>query len=340
MSTPFPMKTLAQQALRKSWFPVARSVDLAAPQSATLLGQRLVVYRTASGKATVQDARCLHRGGDLALGKVQGETIACPYHGWRFAAENGRCTHVPSLEDQTKIPPKAVIRTLPAVERFGHVWTALEQPLTGMYDPTHWRGKDFRWLAAEPIDSPTGVGVAIENFADVAHFAFIHVGMMGETRQIIEPLIVRREGIEVWMDRSLDACNGEWAKDGHCMMHYHIVAPGFIAITYDYERLGQRIVAGFPAPVDYDHVKIFWGVANAHDYRGESLSECLRIEDLLYQEDLPVVARIQPREIDWDGDAVEYSVPADLFTLAYRRAFRELMERAKVRDAGTPAAHA
>ena len=90
MSNPPPLRSLAHQALRKSWFPVARSVDLGAPQSATLLGHRLVVYRTSSGKATVQDARCQHRGGDLAQGKVHGETIACPYHGWRFAAENGR----------------------------------------------------------------------------------------------------------------------------------------------------------------------------------------------------------------------------------------------------------
>lgn len=340
MSTPLPFRSLAQQTLRQSWFPVARSVDLATPQSATLLSQRLVVYRTESGKATVQEARCLHRGGDLALGKVHGETIACPYHGWRFGAANGRCTHVPSLVDQSKVPPKAAIRTLPALERFGHVWTALEQPLADMYDPAHWRGKDYRWLAAQPLDSPTGVGVAIENFADVAHFAFIHVGMMGETHPVIEPLTVRREGLEVWMDRPLDACNGEWAKDGKCMMHYHIMAPGFISITYDYERLGQRIVAGFPSPVDYDHVKIFWGVANAHDYRGEGLEECLRIEDLLYKEDLPVAARVQPREIDWDCEALEYSVPSDLFTLGYRKAFRELMDRCKSRDAADFAAHA
>ena len=122
--------------------------------------------------------------------------------------------------------------------------------------------------------------------------------------------------------------SGEWAKDGPCMMHYHIVAPGFIAITYDYERLGRRIVAGFPSPLAYDSVQIFWGVANERGYRGADLAECLNIEDLLYREDLPVAASIEPREIDWDGQAIEYSVPADLYTLNYRRAFKEFIERA------------
>ena len=64
-------------------------------------------------------------------------------------------------------------------------------------------------------------------------------------------------------------------------------------------------------------------------YRGASLEECLRIEDLVYREDMPVAAGIRPREVDWDGEALEYSVPADLFTLNYRRAFREFMERAQ-----------
>jgi len=321
-------KARAERALQRSWFPVARSMDLAHPQSATLLSRRLVVYRTASGRAVVQDARCAHRGADLALGKVQGEAIACAYHGWQYEASKGRCVHIPSLADQSKIHPKAGVQTYRSIERYGHVWTVLEDPLSEMYELEEWRGVDFEWLAGEVFDSPTGVAVAIENFADVAHFAFIHTGMMGQTRPVIEPLNVRREGLDVWMDRSLEACSGEWAKDGKCMMHYHIVTPGFIAITYDYERLGRRIVAGFPSPVAYEQVRIFWGVANERGYCGAGLAECLRIEDLLYREDLPVAATIRPREVDWDDQALEYSVPADLYTLTYRRAFKEFIQRA------------
>jgi len=35
---------------------------------------------------------------------------------------------------------------------------------------------------------------------------------------------------------------------------------------------------------------------------------------------------IEPREIPWDTPLDQCSVPADLFTLNYRRAFRELMK--------------
>ncbi|WP_322044353.1 Rieske 2Fe-2S domain-containing protein [Paraburkholderia sp. J67] len=329
MSTQASLRIQAERAMRRQWFPVARSADLATPQSATLLGQRLVVWRTESGQAVVQDARCPHRGADFSLGKVHGESIACPYHGWQFAAEGGKCSHIPSLEDQCKIPPNAAIHTYPVIERYAHVWTVLEAPATELYAPAHWRELELDWLAATPLESPTGVAVAIENFRDVAHFPFVHEVSMGPSKHVVEPLKVRREGLDVWMERPLDAGDGDWANDGDCLMQYHCAAPGFASITYDYERLGKRIVAGFPSPVAYDEVRIFWGVANERGYRGADLEECLRIEEMVYLEDMPIAASIQPREIDWDGQVVEHSVPADLFTLNYRRAFREFIERAK-----------
>jgi hypothetical protein len=110
-------------------------------------------------------------------------------------------------------------------------------------------------------------------------------------------------------------------------MRYHCTAPGFAAITYDYERLGKRIVAGFPSPISYEEVLIFWGVANEVTFRGDPIEECLRIEEMVYLEDVPVVAGLEPREVPWDHEYPEVSVPADSFTLNYRLAFKELMKR-------------
>ena len=207
---------------------------------------------------------------------MHGDDIACPYHGWRYSGADGRCVLVPSLPDQSKIPRKALIETFPAVERFGHIWTVLGEPLAPLYDPPEWRDVEFDWLAADPIPSPTGVAVAIENFRDVAHFPFVHRVSMGLTPWVVEPLDVRRDGLDVFMDRPLDAGAGDWGNQGDCMMRYHCAAPGFAAITYDYERLGKRVVAGFPSPVSYEEVLIFWGVANEVTFRGDPIEECLR----------------------------------------------------------------
>jgi phenylpropionate dioxygenase-like ring-hydroxylating dioxygenase large terminal subunit len=317
----------AEAAMRRSWFPVARSVDLGSPVAATLLDERLVVWRGQDGAPKVTAARCPHRGGDLAMGETHGNDIGCPYHGWRFSGDTGACTYVPSLPDQAKVPRRAHIKTYPAVERFGHVWTVLDDPIVDMYDPEEWHGVEMEWLAGEPIDSPTGVAVAVENFRDVAHFPFVHKVSMGETPEIVEPLEVRRAGLDVYMDRALSASDGEWAEQGDCMMHYHCIAPGFSIITFDYEVLGKRMLGGFPSPKSYDSVRIFWGVANEPSFRGEDLEECRRLEAIVYSEDVPIVERLEPREVPWDGEYDEYSVPSDLFTMNYRRAFGELMSR-------------
>jgi len=316
--------------MRHSWFPVVRSVVVVtggAPQSATLLDVPLVVYRDGAGRVAVASRRCPHRGADLSQGEVHEGSIGCPYHGWEFSSTDGRCVRIPSLEDQARIPPKARVATYPAQERYGFVWTALETPLEPLYDLEEWSAEEFVWLAAEPLDSPVGVAVSVENFRDVAHFPFVHKVSMGPTPEVVEPLDVKREGSHVWMFRPLNAGTGEWASDGDALMKYHCVAPGLASITYDYERLGRRVVAGFPSPISYDHVKIFWGVANAVDYSGARIEENLRIEELVYLEDLPIVANLDPREVPWDAEVEEFSAPADLFTLSYRRSFLDLARR-------------
>lgn len=83
--------------LRRYWHPVAASCELAAGDArpVRLLGEDLVVFRTASGRLGLLEAACPHRRASLAYGEVDGETLLCPYHGWTFAAD-GRCVAMPA----------------------------------------------------------------------------------------------------------------------------------------------------------------------------------------------------------------------------------------------------
>lgn len=64
-----------REAYQHVWFVVARSQDIDTPQSATLLDHNLVVFRDSTGAARVTDRRCIHRGGNLADGKVVGTAL-------------------------------------------------------------------------------------------------------------------------------------------------------------------------------------------------------------------------------------------------------------------------
>src|SRR5215469_571375 len=63
------------------------------PHAVQAFGTKLVVFADSSGKLNVLDAYCRHMGGDLTRGTVKGDSVACPFHDWRWGG-NGKCTKI------------------------------------------------------------------------------------------------------------------------------------------------------------------------------------------------------------------------------------------------------
>jgi phenylpropionate dioxygenase-like ring-hydroxylating dioxygenase large terminal subunit len=168
------------------WYHIGWTGELApgAVKPLKYFGQELVAFRTATGRLTVLDAFCSHLGAHLGYGgKVAGDCIVCPYHGWQWHAD-GHNTVIPYQQDTMKKP----LRTWPVTEQDGmmFVW----------YDP---KGGAPRWALpniftcfgdhradaedfypAYPhavVDRPSEpfpVQYMLENAADTAHFQFTH----------------------------------------------------------------------------------------------------------------------------------------------------------------------
>ena len=121
--------------LAHHWYPIALSRDIAAsPIRATLLDERLVVYR-AAGDVVVANDICPHRGVPLSAGRGEsdGTGIRCAYHGLKFGP-GGRCMDIPA-HPQGKIPLRMHLRPYPVVERYGLVWTCLRPHHDALEDP-------------------------------------------------------------------------------------------------------------------------------------------------------------------------------------------------------------
>src|SRR5687768_16773481 len=102
----------------RGWFTVAWSSELlpGAVKPLVYFGKALVLFRTEQGVATLLDAHCPHLGAHLGYGgKVQGESLVCPFHAWRYDTA-GQCVEVPYA---TKIPPRAQVACWPIVEKNG-----------------------------------------------------------------------------------------------------------------------------------------------------------------------------------------------------------------------------
>jgi phenylpropionate dioxygenase-like ring-hydroxylating dioxygenase large terminal subunit len=325
-----PSSEEVSRALRRCWQPVARVQDLQrGPRRAVLLGEALAVFLTESGEPAVISDRCAHRGASLSMGAVRGEGIQCPYHGWEWDGRKGACTRIPSLSDQSQIPPRARIPAFPAREQWGLVWTVLEEPLGELPSVPWFKPEQWRWGHGMPFELPVGLGVMIENFRDVAHFSFVHKTTLGAIPEVVEPLEVERQGVEVTMRREMRVGEGAEEIWGSLReLRYHVIAPNFTSaqmLTTNGER-GLLHVARAISATESVH---YWIEGFTEDYDEYSLAEAIEFEQRVYAEDLPIVAAIEPPELSLDSNA-DLNTLADRFTLAYRRAFAEFVQRALI----------
>jgi len=315
-------------ALRRCWQPVARMHDLErGPQRSVLLGEALSVFLTESGAPAVVSDRCAHRGASLSMGKVQGDSIQCPYHGWEWAGADGACTRVPSLPRQSQIPPRARIPAYPVREQWGLVWTVLEEPLGEPPAVPWFDAEQWTWGHGEPFELPVGLGLMIENFRDVSHFAFVHQATLPGMPEEIEPLEPKRDGLEVVLRRKQ-----EWNNDADDVwgtlreMEYHTIAPNFIGARIITDE-GDRCLLHAARAIGATESAHYWIEGGLENFDAEQVQAAIEYDWRVYSEDIPIISAIEPPELPLDPNA-DVNTLADRYTLAYRAAFREFVDRA------------
>jgi len=100
------------------WVAVAWSDEIPTAGVEPLLvdGREYVLYRDEEGTPHVLDGHCRHLGAHLGYGgTVEGRSLRCPFHGWRWEPE-GMCSDVPYSK---RIPVEARIGAWPVSERNG-----------------------------------------------------------------------------------------------------------------------------------------------------------------------------------------------------------------------------
>lgn len=167
----------------RGWFQIGWSEEFAvgAVRPMRYFGRELVVFRTASGVLRVLDAYCPHLGAHLGYGgKVVDECIECPFHGWRWAGDDGRNTAIPYSRRQSR---DVRIFSWPTSEANGlvYLWHDADGCEPSFPPP----------IVAEVADDenwfpfwPEGTGIIegakvvpqmiIENTVDLAHLKYVH----------------------------------------------------------------------------------------------------------------------------------------------------------------------
>jgi nitrite reductase (NADH) small subunit len=58
---------------------------------------KAVALANVDGKFFAINNTCLHRGGPLGEGSLQGKTVTCPWHGWEYDVTTGKLLQNPSM---------------------------------------------------------------------------------------------------------------------------------------------------------------------------------------------------------------------------------------------------
>lgn len=154
------------------WQAVARARDLGRkPMQVMLDGRPIVLFRTASGVAALDD-RCPHRLVELSKGRVVGGSIECPYHGWRFGPD-GTCVAIPGC--MTPLPTYRVPR-LAVIESEGGLFVSAEPNTTQPYVHAM-QGQRSIVRVVRSATRSTLVDAA-ENILDATHTHFTHKGLL------------------------------------------------------------------------------------------------------------------------------------------------------------------
>lgn len=168
--------------LKNFWYAVEEAGSITnKPKRVTVLGQDLALFRGTNGKISALSDLCVHRGGSLANGWLEGDCVRCPYHGWAFDG-SGACTDIPAQPKAARIPKKAHVDAYPVEERYGWVWVFLGDipeeerppiPPIPEFGLPGWKAiyGEFTWKAH--------YSRVVENGIDIAHTPFVHRNSFG-----------------------------------------------------------------------------------------------------------------------------------------------------------------
>lgn len=231
------------------WWSVSRSHELQVGEvkAISALDRDLVLYRTRSGVARVMDAYCPHLGAHLGVnGKVQGESLQCPFHGWRFG-EDGKCNHIPYCED---IPERARVTAWHTCEVNNEVFMwfhpAGAEPLWQV--PVIEQLTDERWTAARYAEFkvPAHVQDIAENSCDPEHFQYVH------KQANTPPSTVTIEDGAVHLRADMN----EAMMPGK--LHATMFQPGLARVHTSYGEGAEMIVYNSAQPLDGNTTLLRW----------------------------------------------------------------------------------
>jgi phenylpropionate dioxygenase-like ring-hydroxylating dioxygenase large terminal subunit len=322
---------MVDPVLLNDWHPVAATGELAAGTllHANLLDAEIVLWRGEASAVRAWTDRCPHRGTRLSCGRIEHDQVICAYHGWHFGGD-GRFTLVPSQPDL--IPPEHFrVQAYQVRECYGLIWVCLGTPA---HEPPPFPEFDdprLRKVVCGPYEVASGGPRIVENFLDMAHFGFVHEGILGDRG---------RTGVRDCEVAPFDDGHGgtgilatncwAWQPQTNSLAHggadveytYRVVRP-LTAILTKVPQPAQAFreaISLHVQPVGEETSRVWIVLAMTNFEQAEV--DLRAFQDRIFLQDKPILENQVPRRLPL-MPGVELPVRADRMSLAYRAYLRQ-----------------
>lgn len=314
------------------WHPIATSGEVGAkPYCSTLLDTRVVAYRTSSGVSVALD-RCPHRGAQLSHGRIKDDRLVCPYHGLHFDGQ-GHCTLIPAEDRADRIPKQLRLASLPAVERYGLVWTSfVQEPVVPLPD---WSVLESDSVVSAPVPPEVWAVAAprhAENFNDIAHVSWVHNDTFGILPHNVPLYELKRsktglrhfykdKGNTQLFERHRTGTEAREAEPIDDVLYdYHFTYPLASSLEVKAPDGRSSYIFDVIQPVALKSSRIYKIVGRNFDLDGPT-DGAVAFEQAVNREDRQIVEGMLPDSVPLDL-SIESSIKADVWSVAYRRGLK------------------
>ncbi|MBJ93961.1 MAG: vanillate demethylase oxygenase subunit [Rickettsiales bacterium] len=311
------------------WYACGQSESVTRkPRKLKILGQTLVAYRTEAGKAVVMSDICIHRGGSLSSGTLEGDFLRCPYHGWKYG-KDGACKEIPSNGANKTVSPRARVDAYPTEDKYGFTWVFLgdlpAEQRPPIPDFPGWDTETFRPVYGE-FTWNANYRRVVENSLDPAHAAWVHKSSFGSNSNPEVPaytVTTTEWGASTEMTLLSPKLKGLWGRKREVInevgLYTGFSMPNltYIHMTLANGKMRNRLY-NIAVPVDEETTITHWVILRDFFKSPFFDRDAHRRTMKIFYEDGPVVASQRPELIP-EQISAELHVKCDAIQIAYRK---------------------
>jgi vanillate O-demethylase monooxygenase subunit len=164
----------------------------------TFLGRRVVMFRDEEGKVQAVSGVCPHRMMPMEEGRLEGDQLACGYHGLTYDVHTGQCVKSPN----SLTLPRCSLVKYPAKEIGPLVWIWVGDPKraeTTEVPPQASIGIGLDGWATQCVDYKMLKAryiLLLDNLFDLSHIYYVHRSILGDSGRmtLLDPRVEHRDG--------------------------------------------------------------------------------------------------------------------------------------------------